>query len=68
MAFPLYKGTDGVENFTRELVERSGVLLLPGSIYQSEPGTTPDNHFRLGVGRRNLDEGLDALERYIGSL
>ncbi len=36
MAFPRYKGTDGVEQFTKNLVEKSGVLLLPGSIYQSE--------------------------------
>ena len=67
MAFPRYKGSDGVENFTRQLVEQSGVLLLPGSIYQSELGDTPDNHFRLGFGRRNLDEGLAALEQHINS-
>lgn len=65
MAFPRYKGTEGVEAFTQQLVEQSGVLLLPGSIYQSALGETPDNHFRLGFGRRNLDAGLDALERHI---
>jgi len=65
MAFPRYKGSDGVEIFTRDLVEKSGVLLLPGSIYQSELGATPDNHFRLGFGRRNLDEGLVALEQHL---
>ncbi len=65
MAFPRYKGTDGVEQFTKNLVEKSGVLLLPGSIYQSELCSTPDNHFRLGFGRRNLDEGLAALENHI---
>lgn len=65
MAFPRYKGAEGVEVFTRKLVEDSGVLLLPGSIYQSELGDTPDNHFRLGFGRSNLDEGLAALEQHI---
>jgi len=65
MAFPRYKGAEGVEVFTRKLVEDSGVLLLPGSIYQSELGDTPDNHFRLGFGRSNLDEGLAALDRHI---
>lgn len=67
MAFPRYKGHDGVENFTRQLVEQRGVLLLPGSIYQSELGATPDNHFRLGFGRRNLDDGIAALEQHISS-
>ena len=65
MAFPRYNGAEGVEVFTRKLVEDSGVLLLPGSIYQSELGDTPDNHFRLGFGRSNLDEGLAALEQHI---
>ena len=65
MAFPRYKGAEGVESFTQQLVEQSGVLLLPGSIYQSALGDTPDNHFRLGFGRKNLDAGLEALERHI---
>ncbi len=65
MAFPRYKGKDGVENFTRHLVEQSGVLLLPGSVYQSVLGSTPDNHFRLGFGRKNLDEGLAAFENHL---
>ena len=65
MAFPRYKGAEGVESFTQQLIEQSGVLLLPGSIYQSALGDTPDNHFRLGFGRKNLDAGLEALERHI---
>ena len=65
MAFPRYKGSEGVEAFTQQLVEQSGVLLLPGSIYQSALGDTPDNHFRLGFGRKNLDAGLEALEKHI---
>ncbi len=64
MAFPRYKGAEGVDTFTRELVEDSGVLLLPGSVYQSELGDTPDNHFRIGFGRKNLDEGLAVLEQH----
>lgn len=65
MAFPRYNGAEGIETFTRKLVEESGVLLLPGSIYQSELSNTPENHFRLGFGRRNLEEGLAALEQHI---
>jgi len=65
MAFPLYKGDDGVEQFTRALVEKSGVLLLPGSVYSSELGKTPPNHFRIGLGRDGLDEGLDAMDAHL---
>lgn len=65
MAFPKYKGQEGVEKFAQSLVEESGVLLLPGSIYQSELGETPGDHFRLGFGRRGLDEGLVALDEHL---
>ncbi|MEM9471079.1 MAG: pyridoxal phosphate-dependent aminotransferase [Pseudomonadota bacterium] len=65
MAFPRYKGAEGVEQFTRSLVEESGVLLLPGSIYNSELGETPTDRFRLGFGRSGLDEGLAALDAHI---
>ena len=62
MAFPRYTGPEGVEQFTRSLVEESGVLLLPSTIYTSELGATPTDRFRLGFGRKGLDEGLAALE------
>jgi aspartate/methionine/tyrosine aminotransferase len=65
MAFPRYKGTEGVEKFTRSLVEESGVLLLPSTIYKSELSETPTDRFRLGYGRQGLDEGLAALDAHI---
>ena len=63
-AFPRYKGPDGVEAFTQSLVEESGVLLLPSTIYRSELGATPQDRFRLGFGRNNLDAGLAVLENH----
>ena len=65
MAFPKYKGADGVENFTHRLIEESGVLLLPSQIYASNLGPTPNDRFRLGFGRSGLDEGLAAFEAHI---
>ncbi len=65
MAFPRYKGPEGVEAFTRSLVEDSGVLMLPGSIYRSELGPTPTDRFRIGLGRRGLDDGLAALDAHM---
>ncbi|WP_421850154.1 aminotransferase class I/II-fold pyridoxal phosphate-dependent enzyme [Novosphingobium sp.] len=58
VAFIRYKGEDGAERFTERLVEETGVLLLPSSIYRSELGPVPQDHFRIGFGRSNLPEGL----------
>ena len=65
MAFPRYLGAEGVEEFCRVLVEESGVLLLPSTIYSSDLGPTPTDRFRLGMGRTGLDEGLAAMEAHV---
>jgi aspartate/methionine/tyrosine aminotransferase len=65
MGFPRYLGSDGVEEFCRSLVEDSGVLLLPSTIYRSEIGPDLSDHFRLGYGRRGLDAGLDAMSTHL---
>lgn len=66
-AFPRYKGPDGVEEFTRTLVEESGVLLLPSTIYRSELSETPKDRFRLGFGRKGLEEGLAIMESHVST-
>lgn len=65
MAFPRYKGKDGVAAFTQSLVEEAGVLLLPSTIYRSDLGPTPTDRFRLGYGRADLDEGLEAMSSHL---
>ena len=65
MAFPRYKGADGIEAFARDLVEQAGVLVLPSSIYTSELGPVPSDRFRIGLGRHGLDDGLAAFEAYL---
>lgn len=65
VCFVRYKGADGVEEFTRRLVEEAGVLLLPSSLYRSEIGKVPDNYFRLGLGRVLVPEALDVMDRWI---
>jgi len=65
MAFPRYKGSEGVEAFCRSLVEQSGILFLPSTIYSSELGPTPTDRFRLGFGRKGLDKGLTALDAHM---
>ncbi|MFK7745942.1 MAG: aminotransferase class I/II-fold pyridoxal phosphate-dependent enzyme [Roseobacter sp.] len=65
MAYPRYKGPEGVNAFARDLVEQAGVLVLPSSIYASDLGPVPENHFRIGLGREGLDEGLAAFEAHL---
>ena len=65
MAFPRYRGADGVESFCRSLVEESGVLFLPGTIYRSDLSKTPGDRFRLGFGRKGLDAGIAALDAHL---
>ena len=60
MAFPrLLRGN--VEEFCDRLVKQAGVLLLPGSLYDDSR-----NHFRLGMGRKNLPQAVEKLEEFIG--
>jgi aspartate/methionine/tyrosine aminotransferase len=65
MGFPRYKGPEGVEQFCKDLVEQSGVLFLPSTIYSSDLTETPQDRFRLGFGRTGLDEGLAALDAHL---
>lgn len=65
VAFIRYKGPDGVERFTERLVEETGVLLLPSSIYRSELGPVPQDHFRIGFGRANLADGLAVFREWL---
>jgi aspartate/methionine/tyrosine aminotransferase len=59
MAFPRYLKGD-VESFCDELVRNAGVLLLPGSVYDDDA-----NHFRLGLGRKNLPQAITRLNEYM---
>jgi aspartate/methionine/tyrosine aminotransferase len=65
IAYPRYRGTEGVETFARNLVERSGVLLLPASNYRSALGPTPSDRFRIGFGRMAMADGLAALTAHL---
>ena len=67
MAYPRYTGPGSVEDFTRKLVEDSGVLVLPSTIYSSTLGPTPADRFRVGLGRKGLEEGLAAFEAHLNA-
>jgi aspartate/methionine/tyrosine aminotransferase len=67
VAFPRYLGIDGVEEHCRRLVEEKGVLLLPSSLYVSDLLPVPADRFRVGVGRRNIDAGLEAWREFLSA-
>ena len=60
IGFPRLIGKD-VDQFCKDLVEATGVLLLPGSLYEDS-----GNHFRIGFGRQNFPEALERLEKFLG--
>lgn len=62
VAFPRLR-TDApgaVERFCDELIEKEGVLLLPGSRFEH-----PGNHFRIGFGRTDMPAALERLEEFL---
>ena len=62
IGFPRLVDAVPVDRFAAELVETSGVLLLPGSQFGHG-----GNHFRIGFGRQNLPEALGRLEAFLDS-
>jgi aspartate/methionine/tyrosine aminotransferase len=65
VAFPRYRGADGVERFTTRLVEKAGVLLTAASLYRSELLEAPRDRFRIGYGRASLPAGLVAMRAFV---
>ncbi|MFB3818010.1 MAG: aminotransferase class I/II-fold pyridoxal phosphate-dependent enzyme [Candidatus Methylomirabilales bacterium] len=59
IGFPRLLG-GSADRFCQAAVREAGVLLLPGSVYDD-----PGEHFRIGFGRRNFEEGLARLEEFL---
>ncbi|HEY4162454.1 MAG TPA: aminotransferase class I/II-fold pyridoxal phosphate-dependent enzyme [Dongiaceae bacterium] len=65
IAFPRYKGKDGVETFARRLAEEAGIVVLPAGLYQSDLTPVPTDRFRIGFGRSHIPEGLAAMRAWL---
>jgi aspartate/methionine/tyrosine aminotransferase len=61
LAFPSLRKGMASAAFCHDALARSGVLLLPGSLY----GNDYTANFRIGFGRRNFKVGLEHLDRYL---
>lgn len=62
VAFPRWLGEGSVEHFCRELLDQEGVLAVPGSMFDA-----PGEHFRLGLGRRDLPAALARLGAFLAT-
>ncbi len=65
VGFPRYKGPEGADQFCEDLVNKTGILLLPPKIYHSQLLTTPQDRFRIGFGRNHIDAGLEVFRTYL---
>ena len=53
VAFPQWLGAGSVEDFCTRMVERQGVMVVPGSMFDAV-----GPHFRVGLGRRSFGEEI----------
>lgn len=65
VSFPRWLGPGTAAEFCTRAVEQDGVLLLPSFVYESGLVDVPMDHFRIGIGRTNVPECLDALARHL---
>jgi len=49
-----------IEDFSKELAEKEGILIMPGSVVG-----LPGNYFRIGFGRKNMPEILKRFEAFL---
>lgn len=66
VAFPRYIGRGSAEDFCKSLLEESGILFLPASIYVSEVANVSKDRFRIGLGRdKVVKDGINAMRTHL---
>jgi len=61
MGFPKFLHGN-IEEFCDMVVRKTGILLLPGTMYDDT-----GNHFRVGLGRKNLPKAVERIEEYLSN-
>ena len=64
VAFPRLTTGEPIEEWCSQLVEETGVLLMPATVY-GQPECAAEGRFRLGFGRANMPEVLGHLEAWL---
>lgn len=67
VGFPRYTGPKDCNQFCEDLVNDTGILLLPPKIYRSELLQTPRDRFRIGFGRSGIEEALMVFRDYLAT-
>jgi aspartate/methionine/tyrosine aminotransferase len=60
ICFPRLNLDQGALNFCQKVIQETGIMLLPSTVYDYD-----DQHVRIGFGRQNMAEVLKVLEKYI---
>jgi aspartate/methionine/tyrosine aminotransferase len=60
IAFPAVRFAPASDDFCADLLQKKGVLLLPGRLFGAAP-----RQFRVGFGRRDFAEGLSEFSDYL---
>ncbi len=60
VAFPRVSFAGNSDDFCSDLLQKKGVLLLPGRLFAADPA-----HFRIGLGRLDFQAGLNEFSAYL---
>jgi len=60
VAFPRWIGNGSVEDFCQGVLDQQNVMIVPGNIFDYR-----GNHFRIGLGRKNLPQALERVGAYL---
>jgi aspartate/methionine/tyrosine aminotransferase len=60
VAFPQWLGGGPVEQFCQDILDRQGVMIVPGNLFGFF-----GNHFRIGLGRKNFGEAIGLVNAYL---
>lgn len=61
IAFPRILTNQHIDEFCKDLLDKKGVLLLPGTIFDYDT-----KYFRIGFGRQNMPVALEKFGEYLG--
>lgn len=59
-AFPRWLGDEPLETLCQRALAEQGLMIVPGSMFD-----LPGNHFRIGLGRRNLPQVLEHFDQLL---
>lgn len=66
VVFPRYRH-EGIETLCHQLARQKSVILLPPSAFASNLGEVANDRFRVGMGQRNPEAALQALDEFLNS-